>query len=213
MNILRAVNREIGVIKSDLKDHFSLYRKWYFLLIIVAIVAIIVGLIVGFSTKDIVITKIPERLFVRFVTGDIGIGSLVLARIATSVVLLILIWLLCARPYLGLISVGIVVYRGFMLGLSSAMLISLFSVAGVLNILLVVVPCYLVMLAVLIAFCVLCLSYSFTSRIYGGCVCSGEFFCSQKKVLIVLGIMILIAVALELILLPLASSTLIVPKS
>jgi len=73
-----------------------------------------------------------------------------------------------------------------------------------------VLPCYILMLLIISSFGAVCLNYSFTSRSYGGCVFSREFWCTHKKTLFVQAVLMFILLILEIILLPLLAPTLIV---
>ena len=210
----KTLSREIENLKFELKDHFLQYKKWYIFFSILVGLGLSIGLFVGFSMKtNLTLDKIPETLFVNFVEGKTGLISLVFLRIINMLLLLFGIWLSCFRPWLGLLGSIIIVYRSFVLGVTIASLIILYNVVGMLNIFLLVLPCYILFLFILASFATICISFSFASRSYGGSVLSINFLCRNKKALLVLLCLMLICVVLELILLPILSSTLLIPSA
>jgi len=214
MSVLNSFNREVEIAKFEIKDHFSFYKKWYVLLGILLLVGAIVGIVVGLSMKtNLTLAKVPEKLFVRFVQGELNVGSLFFMRIFSALGIAIVVWLCCLKSFLCPLGVALLVYRSFMLGVASVMLIALYNITGLINVLLVVVPCYFSLLFFLLTFLIVCINHCKLSKIYGGSVLSREFWCKNKKTLIIIGILSLVCVVLEIILLPILSSTLVIVKS
>ncbi len=210
----KTLSREIESLKYELKDHFLLYKKWYIFFSILVGLGLAIGIFVGFSMKtNLTLDKIPETLFVNFVEGKVGVANLVFSRIISMLLLVLGVWLSCFRPWLGLFGSIAIVYRSFVVGVTCACLIILYNVVGVLNVLLLVLPCYILFLLVLASFATICISFSFSSRIYGGNVLSVDFLCRNKKALFVLLILMFVCVVLELILLPILSSTLLIQSA
>ncbi len=213
MSVLSSLNREVEIIRLEIKDHFSFYKKWYIIFGVLLCVGFIAGAIIVFSMRgNLSLAKVPEKIFVKFVQGELNVGSLFFARLFSVMGLCVMLWLSCLRPYLGLFSVALLIYRSFMLGVTSVILIILFNVSGFINVLLIIVPCYISSLCLLAVFYVICLNHCRVSKVYGGSVCSREFWCGNKKIFAVIGCLVLVCILLEVILLPLLSSSLIVVK-
>ncbi len=207
-------HREADILRFELKEHFATYKKWYVVFGILLLIGLVAGIIVGISMRtNLTITKVPEKTFVNFVTGKSSIVGLFFSRLGSVVLLCVAIWLSCIRPWIGALGIALIVYRSFMLGVTSAMLVLLYNISGAINVLLIVIPCYMSLLCVLASFAIITMRYSASTKVYGGSVLSRDFWCIHKKPFIFLGMVILFTIVLELILLPLLSSTLLVINS
>ena len=205
--------RNFEVFILELKDHFTYHKKWYLFLGILLILSIIVGIITACAMKEVSVSKIPDNVYQSYISGKSNIIKLAFGRLFNTLLLVLLILLLCFRREFALLSVGILCYRAFMLGVTITLVIRLFNVAGVLNVLLLIIPCYVLTLFLLVTWAILCIRYSFEAHSFGGGVFSREFWCMHKRTILILGLSILILAVLECLLLPMLSSTFLVSKT
>ena len=66
MNVGSLLRKNWEVLRFGIKDHLSMYKKWYILLIIVLLLAVTIGIVTGFSMKEVSISKIPEKVYQNY---------------------------------------------------------------------------------------------------------------------------------------------------
>ncbi len=213
MNVGSLLRKNWEVLRFGIKDHLGMYKKWYILLIIVLLLAVTIGIVTGFSMKEVSISKIPEKVYQNYILGKLNVTKLFFSRFFDIASLAMVVYISCFKRRLSIFGMGLLTYKAFTLGITISYLIQLYHIAGVINVLLVVLPCYVLSLLFLGVWFILCMRHCFTSSIYGGSVFSREFWCLHKSSSIFLLTGILLLLVLEVVLLPLLSSTLIVVKS
>lgn len=203
--------RNISTAKIEFAEHFSQYKWWYVLLAVFSVLGLIIGLITGFSiAPDATISKIPDSIFLNFIEGNSSIFGVFFARLFSIIAMFGLIFIFNFKPFLCFLNFIFLIYRGFVLGATISLLIILFNIGGVLNVIFIVIPCHLVMLIALISWSSVCMSFCFSTKMFGGCIISKEFFCNNKSVIFVLAIICFIAVFIEALLLPWLTSTIVI---
>ena len=125
----------------------------------------------------------------------------------------LLIFVSCLKKWLAPFGIVLLIYKAFSLGVTIALIILLFNVWGVLSVLFLIMPCYILLLILGGVWFEMCIRHCFTSYLYGGSVFSREFWCMHKRLIIFLLVCVAFLMVLEMIMLPLMSSTLLVVKS
>ena len=157
------------------------------------------------------VSKIPEKVYLEYITGKSSIIKFIFGKLFGVLLSIALILVVCFRRELSFFCVGIICYKAFLLGVTSAIVIKLFNVAGVLNVLLLL-PVVVLMVFLLCSWAILCMRYCLESRAYGGSVFSREFWCTNRRAILVISLCTCLLILLESLLMPLLSTTLIVPK-
>ena len=203
--------RNMMTARYELAEHFACYKWWYLLFAVFSVLGLIIGLITGFKiAPDATVSNIPDSIFLSYIQGNVSAIGVFFSRLFSLAAITLLILISNLKPYLCFINVLYMIYRGFVIGATLALLIVLFNVGGVLNVVFIIIPCHCTTLFCLISFSAICAHYNFENRYFGGCVFSPKFFCEKKIVLCVLGIIIFIALLLEAILLPWLASAIII---
>ncbi len=203
--------RNFQTAKYDIAEHFACYKWWYVLVAVFSALGLIVGLITGFKiAPDATISNIPDSIFLSYIQGNVSAIGVFFSRLFSILAIVLLILISNIKPYLCFINLLFMVYRGFVIGATFALLIVLFNVGGIINVIFIVIPCHMTVLFCLTSFSAVCLHYNFENRYFGGCVFSPKFFCEKKAYLCCIGIITFIAILLEALLLPLLASAIII---
>lgn len=203
--------RKIQTFKDCVVEHFCRYKTQYIFLFVVVLSAFLIGLIAGFKKAgDSTLEALPDVVFCKYLQCNITLGQFFLSRFFSFVGMLIFIWLLHFNKWTGLLSITILIYNAFVIGCTSAILISLCRFGGIVNVLLVYLPFHLLTLFCLIVFTAVCINFSFDTCNAGCGKLSMEFFGTIKFVLLTILILQLVGCVLEIILLPWLSSAIII---
>lgn len=202
--------RVFNSISFSIKDDFCEHKKWYLLFIIVLAVGIGFGLIAGINiADDASISKIPDHALRCFLKGDMSIFGVFCTRIISTIILLTIIFVCNIKPLLSFFTFALILYKSFCLGTIAALLVSIFKFGGFVNLIIVILPTQFICLGAMCLFAVICVAHNWQCRGFGGSILCTEFFIRHKFNLILIGILILIAILLELILLPILCNLLI----
>ncbi len=203
--------RFFGSATTGLRDDFCENKKWYIICFTLLILGLICGLVAGIKiAPDVSIDRIPDSFLRRFIEGDISVLGLFFARILVNLCFLAIIYTTNLRPFMCCISYILIAYRSFCFGLTCIILIAIFKVGGALNVLLVILPAQLLLLAAFVIWAVVCISYNFGCKIYGGSIFCAEFFSSCSRVLGFVLVLMAGSILWELLLLPWLSAFLII---
>ncbi len=197
--------------KMSIRDDFYENKKWYILCVSLVVAGIICGLIAGIKiAPDVSVGRIPDSFLRRFIDGDISIWGLFFSRILVDLCFLAVIFVTNCRPILCFVSLVLIAYRAFCMGITSTILIAIFKVGGALNVILVVLPSQLLLLAAMVIFAVMCISYNFGCKVYGGSIFCSEFFCCSRLAIYFVLLLVFCSIFVELLLLPWLGAFLIV---
>ena len=200
--------RRVYGVRQSISGHFSCYKVFYILLGVCALAGLILGLTSGFRYSGAVeLEHLADNLLIKFIEKDISIISLFLSRFFIVVGLFALIWVANYKPWMCFVTPIIIIYRAFLLGLNCAVLIVLFKLGGVVNVLVVYIPCHFLTLFCLISWGSACMRQNiYTKHTLIGCY-STKFFSKMVTLLIICGAVVLFACTLEAILLPLLTAS------
>jgi len=201
----------ITIIKDGISEHFLRHKKQYLIAIVLILSAFIVGIIAGFGYQtNINIEKIPDISFRQYLASQINLLGLLFSRIFSFVFVGLIVWLLSCNKWLSYVGLLIFVYFGFVFGNTISILVCLFRLSGVVNALIVYLPCHLLMMISHLALFVVCQHYSFDdcNRHYG--ILSTDFYYYIKNTLFCSIVLYMLACLFEILLLPLFGSTLII---
>ncbi len=203
--------RNLSTARCELSEHLALYKWWYIWLSVFVLIGFIIGLITGFTiAPDASIDNIPDSVFASFLARDISVFGVFFARVFSVLAILLIILLANIRPFLCFLNVLFLVYRGFIVGATFALLIVLFNVGGILNVIFIIIPSHFTILLCLISCSAVAMSYNLNSRIYGGGVCTKAFFCENKRYFMAIGTILFVAILYESLLIPWLTTAIIV---
>lgn len=200
-----------GNAKMGLRDGFCENKKWFIVCFVLVVAGIICGIGAGVRlASDVSVARIPDSFLRKFLDGDISIWGLLFSRILVNAGFLLVVFVTNCRPIMCFVSFILLTYRAFCLGITCAILITIFKVGGILNVILVILPTQILVLFALIIFVVTCVSYNFSCKVYGGSIFCSEFWLESRNAVYITLTLIGIAIIFETLMLSWLSAFLIV---
>jgi len=192
-----------NLTKMSISDSFLENKKWFILSLVLVAFGLVGGLIAGIRiAPDVILERVPDSFLRRFIAGEISVLGLFFSRVLVTLGLFFIIFVTNCRPWLSCVSLIIIAYRAFCMGLTCTIVITIFKVGGVINVLLVLLPSQFLLLLGLVFFDVTCVSYNFGCRIYGGSIFCREFFTIHRVPIYFAIFLAFISILLEIMLLP-----------
>lgn len=190
-------------LKYSLREHFSQYKGCY----IICAIFIVIGLLTGFFTafrfsESVSCENITDVVLVDYLKRKSGWFAILLSRVFSLLTICIILFILSLNKWTSFLSVFVLIYQAYLIGLNSAILIILFNVSGAINVFIVYLPCSL---AVLLGMAIICAVFMKNSWVYArynqNILCSNFWTMCGNYILI--GFLIaLMAFILQIILLP-----------
>ena len=195
-------------LKSQLHTFFGKYK---FLILMLAI-CFVLGLVTGIFTSsryagNLELGNVPDANLVSFLQGDRGsFGVFFSYFIGTAVVCLLIIFL-NINKFMAVINFLYFIVRGYTLGFTIFAIIDLFSFAGVINVIIIIIPFDLCINFLLILLSSIAIYKNNTIKKYGK-----ECYCSQNNnsIIIIICILITAILFLKCMCMPLIKITIIV---
>ena len=206
--------RRKSFFKYFVTDHISQYKWSYLLFGIIAVLGLIIGFVVGFNRADnFALKDLPDGVLVHFLNNKASAASVFFSRFFGFLGLCLLILCVNAKGFLCWISFFIFLYRSFLLGINSAILISLYKFGGVVNVVLIYFPVHLGALFLLLSLCVVCFVCCLRQKNTGYSVFSGYFFREHKMLMFLVICVAFVCFLVESIVLPHITSALFIGVS
>lgn len=203
--------RNFSTAKIEIAEHFSELKWWYICIAVFSVLGIIIGVVTGFAiAPDATTSQIPDSIFLNYIEGNVSIFGVFFSRIFGILAVFGLVFLANCKPFLCVFNIIILIYRGFIVGATTSLLIVLFNVGGIINVIFIVIPCHLVLLLMMISWSAICMSYNFNTKTYGGCVISRDFFCNHKGAIFCICAISFVAILIEALLLPWLTAAIII---
>ena len=198
-----------------LKNKLTLFFNQYKIVILFSALMLILGLALGIYTTlkysgEIELSNLSDIGFVEFLKGDKGVVGLFFSYMFKFLFCISIIIYLNFKPILSVCSYLLLIVRGYLIGFDLTAIILLYGFAGVLNVLIVIIPFELIVCMVLIAATAIATNRNFNLKRFGeSSYCSrGCFNCSKTYLLlVVIGVL---ALLFRCLLMPLIRVTIIV---
>ena len=186
-----------------LKDHFRECKKYYIVFAVLILIGLITGILTGFKKgSSLTIDSFNDKVLVDFLSGDLGIFAMLIRRLFSFCVLFFLLCLLNIKSFTVFANFVIVLYQAYILGVNSAIFISLFSISGIINVFVVYLPCRLLSLVVLTSLATILCSSCLKYRKFGETIMCHSFWQQKSRTLILLLVLSILVALFECILLP-----------
>ena len=195
--------RNLSPFLYSIKDHFRCYKKYYIVFSIIIAIGIITGAMTAFKyVGELEISHLNDKILVEFLRGNIGWFRLFLDRVVVVAFTCVLLFLFNLKKWLSPLGVLLLLYKAYVVGLNSAILIMIFNVSGIINVFIVLLPCNIIILFAFMGLCAVLTSYCFRMARYGDSVLSSQFWACNGKTVCVFFCLMLLGIILELIFLP-----------
>lgn len=154
----RRISKSIYSAKYSIFEFFS-QNKFYF---IICALFCLVGLLTGIFTAVKIFNLGEEEIFESFnITYQLedleNFSSNFFGRLLSYEIVLILLFIFSLNPALYIFGWCLLAYRAFLITINCVMIILIFSFNGIIKSLLIILPCQILMLAVLMLFfCYMC---------------------------------------------------------
>ncbi|MCK9574947.1 MAG: hypothetical protein WCX32_02005 [Clostridia bacterium] len=150
--------RRIYQIKNLIYLFFDRYRKIFYTLICLFILGLAVGVFSAFEMVDsLTIVGLRDNLIINIFIDRTSNISFFLGRAVVFLLLISIIFCCGYNTCLIPINVIILFYQSYFIGLNCAILIIAFNFVGIINIFLLLLPCYLIIIFAYIGFSCICI--------------------------------------------------------
>lgn len=187
-------SRNISYQMRNIKEHIFQHRIYYIVLILIAITAILTGVITVIKVSgDVSDSTITDIALMELITGDRGIGSFIFNRILIYILSLVAIYISTINVYMFGIDVFILINNGYFIGVNCTCLIIVYGITGAFNVFLIVLPCALLYLTFQICFSAVLMKRCLIARKFGKAASKQSLIENYVKVVLiflVLGIVI-----------------------
>lgn len=194
-------------VRSDIAIFFKRYRITIILLTCVFIFGFITGVFVASNySSSLEIESIPDKNFIDFLCGEKSSFSLFFSYMILFGIAMFLIVYCNANRLCALVNYIYIFIRGYILGFTTFAIISLFSLAGILNLILFI-PFWLILNFLLILISSICVAKNRVIKKFGKCCYVNN---NPKSFLILLIILFIAILFLFCMCLPIIKITIIV---
>ncbi len=136
---------------SEINTFFRLYKKIMFVLIFFAILGLVAGVMTASANSSgLALDNIPDDILVSFVSGDRGSFGTFFAYALKYLIVIALIVFLNTNTFFAIVNMCYIFVFAYQIGFGLYAIISIYSLAGILNGIVVVLPFKLLLLLCLI---------------------------------------------------------------
>ena len=193
----------ISNLLFDIKDHFRIYKKFYFIFFTLVLIGLITGMLTAFKySGEIELSNLNDKILISFISNDIGAFVLLLRRLFAFCILFFILFLINIKPLTCFLNFALILYESYTLGLNCAIFITLFNISGVINVFIVYLPCHLLSLIALMALSTIFCSSCFKYRKFGENILCSSFWQQNGRSIVFMLCLALASSVLEAILLP-----------
>jgi len=198
----------------SIADHFSKYKWFYLIFGAVCLTGLVAGFIIGFSrAENITLVDLPDTVLIAFINNDATSVSVFFSRFFAFLGLIILVWLTNCKPFLCWIAFFILLYRAFLIGVNCALLIILYQMGGIINVIIIFLPCHLISLFALLVWCAICFYSNLANKCLGYNIISLDFISGKRMEILIVYSLAFIAYLVEALLLPCLTSAVFIGSS
>lgn len=195
-----------------LKNNVSTFMKYYKISIIVICCFFLIGLIAGMFTSSnysgsLEIESIPDSNLVSFICGDKGSFGLFFSYLIELSIVICCILFLNINFFCSIVNIVYILIRGYSLGFTIFSLISLYSFAGIINVVVIIIPFWFSINFILILISSICVSRNKIIKKFGKhCYINNN----PRKIILFLCLILLSILFLMCMLTPIIKITIIV---
>lgn len=153
---------------SELNTFFRLYKKVIILLVIFAVGGIVAGILTASANSSgLELANIPDDILVSFVSGDRGSVGTFFAYAIKYLVVVCLIVFLNVNTFFAVVNMCYIFVFAYQIGFELYAIISIYSLAGILNGVVIILPFKLLLLVCLVLISALAINKNRLIRKYG----------------------------------------------
>lgn len=194
------------------KNNISNFFKQYRITIIIVCCFFVLGLVAGIFTAskysgNLELENIPDNNLVSFLCGDKSSFGLFFSYLVSLVIAVLLIIFFNFNWFCSLITIAYILVRGYTLGFVIFAIIGLFSFAGIINVILIIIPFWFSINFLLILISSICIAKNRIIKKFGKHCYAGN---NPRNIIIFLCILIVAILFLMCMISPIIKITIIV---
>ncbi len=195
-------------LKSQVHNFFRKYK----MLIVFLFVFLLIGLVTGILTAskysgELELSNVPDKNLIAFLQGDKGSFGVFFSYFIHTAIICLLIMFLNINKFFAVLNFLYIAVRGYSLGFTIFAMIDLFSFAGVINVIIIIIPFDLIVCSLIIVLSAVAIYKNSVIRKFGK-----ECYCSQNNnsIIIILCVLITAVLFLKCMCMPIIRITIIV---
>lgn len=163
-----ALKRGAYFTKGEVGDYFKGNKVFLIFLLVIAGVSLITGVFTAIKSSNTITSyNIYDNLLVSFLKGDSSFLGYFFSRFFVTCLIILLMYLLSFSIFLMPLPILFLVYKAYILGVNSVVLILLFGISGIFNVVFVVLPCHLLILVCYVVAACLAMKRALVIKKYG----------------------------------------------
>lgn len=198
-------------IKSDISFFLSRYKKLLIILTLLVLFGLVVGIIAASKVSgNITIKNLLDKNLYNFLLGRKSNFGLFFSYLFSFLILAAIIIFLNFSPWMAIFSIAVLVFYSYFIAFNVTCIIVLYPLGGILNTVLIIIPCGCLLTFFLILMTAVAIKRAFLLKKYGGEYsqkCRTVNYTKIYSILILLSVVVLFIMCL---LLPFAKATIIV---
>lgn len=194
--------------KSDVALFFKRYRVAILFLTVVFAIGVVAGILTASKySGNLELGNIPDETLISFLLGNKSSFSMFFTYLIGLAIAVLAIIFLQFNSLTTLITYFYILTRGYTFGFVVFGFIALFSLSGIINAIIIIIPFQILLNAVLILICAICVSKNRIIKKYGR-VCYNN--CSPKPTLVWLCLLLMLILFSMCMVMPIIKITIIV---
>ncbi len=200
--------RNFYAFKNSISNFFKKYKGILFGLIFVFIVGVIVGIFTSSKfSGDMGLDNIPDSNLVNFIKGEKGSFGIFFAYLLKYLLIALFIIFLNFNRFFHIITYLLIGILGYVWGFTVAGIITLYSIAGIINVAIIFVPFDLIITCILIIITSISIDKYKIYKKFGSTSCS---YLNYNKIYFLLCLLLVIVLFVKCMILPVIHITIIV---
>lgn len=206
-----SVNRRIYRLKNKL----SLYFNEYKFTVLICFIFLIIGASFGIFTAvkysgEIELDNLADSNLVDFLKGDRGTMGLFFPYLFSFLFYCSVIIFINFKPFLSVITFLLLIIRSYLVAFDVTVIIILYGFTGILNVVLIILPCELMLLMILTIIAAVAIKRNINQKKFGPSFNCKPYMINYSKIFVILIIVGIILMLLKCLLMPLIRVTIIV---
>lgn len=139
--------KSFSTIKFYGQDYFKKNKLVIFLMIFLILLSILTGIFTAIKNIDTYsLVSFNDYSIVKYLQGSLGTFELFFNRFASYSISIVIISVSSLTIFLCPITIGLIIYRGFLVAFNCTLIIVLFGLSGIITTILIIFPCQLIIL-------------------------------------------------------------------
>ena len=198
-----------------IKNKLTLFLNQYKIVILICLLMLVLGATLGVFTvikysDEIELSNLSDVSLVEFLKGNKSVTGIFFPYMFAFLFYVCVIIYFNFKPILSICSYLLLIVRGYLIGFDIAILIMLYGLAGVLNVIIILIPFELIVWLVLIVIAAIAIKRNYNMKKFGETSCCNPVGFKVSKTYIFLVIVGCLSLFFKCLLMPFMRVTIIV---